>query len=72
MIFYLLLGVLIGVVVTLICTRTKTYGTVIVYLPEDVGEPLYMGFKLNENTINICSKKQVKLNVDVQRLNSQN
>lgn len=71
MFYYLLAGLLIGVVGTLLLSKRKSYGTVIVYFPEDPAEPPYLGFQHNNNTYGISNQKRVEFDVKVEYLNSQ-
>jgi hypothetical protein len=71
MFYYLLAGIVLGVVGTIIFTKRKTYGTVIVFYPDDPAEPPCLGFKINRNSNDICKQKRVEFDVKVEQLNSQ-
>ena len=71
MIYGLLVGLLIGMVSTIIWSRRRTYGTVIVYFPDDPLESPYLGFKVDKSTIDIATKNRVQFNVEIDHLDSQ-
>ena len=71
MAFYILLGIAIGIVGTVIWYNRRTDGFVVVYMPEDPEESPYMGFKFNKHSGEIYKRRSVRFAVKTEELNSQ-
>lgn len=71
MYFWFLLAFLLGVVVTLMCTRRKTSGALKVFIPDEAGEPPYLYVELDGPVDTIYRKKKVSFKVSVTDMNSQ-
>lgn len=71
MVFYLLAGILIGAIITLIIVKLRNDGTLVVYIPGYIEEPPYLSCELNKQVEDICAKRAVRFKVEVRCLDSQ-
>lgn len=66
---FLVCGVIIGVVLTIVVTRLRRAGTLVVYIP-DVEETPYMSLELEHSVGHVSKKKYVTFKVDIRPLNT--
>ena len=66
---YLVCGLIVGVVSTLIVTRMRRAGTLVVWVP-DTDDPPYMSIDLDQSIPQIAKQKYVTAKVETHRLNA--
>lgn len=66
---YLVCGLIVGVVSTLIVTRMRRAGTLVVWVP-DTDDPPYMSIDLDQSIAQIAKQKYVTAKVETHRLNT--
>lgn len=71
LIIFGLLSILLGVVLTVTLIRSKSAGTLKVYIPDDADEPPYLYVELDRPVDSICKAKQVVFKVDTRNIRSQ-
>lgn len=68
-VLYLVCGVIIGVIATIIVTRMRRAGTLVVWVP-DTDDPPYMSIDLDQSIPQIAKQKYVTAKVEIHRLNT--
>lgn len=71
MVWYIFLGVAIGVLVTLIACHFHNDGNLVANIPDIADEPVYLTSEWKITMNQILAKKRVKLKVIIRHLNSQ-
>lgn len=66
---FLACGVLVGVVATLIVTRMRRVGSLVVWVP-DTDDPPYLSIDLDQSIPQIAKQKYVTAKVETCRLNT--
>lgn len=66
---YLVCGVIIGVVATIIITRMRRAGTLIVWV-SNTDDPPYLSIDLDQTVAQIAKKKYVAVKVEIHKLNT--
>lgn len=72
MFWYLLLGFLLGVIVTCIGVLKLKVGVLKVYIPDQTAEPPYLYTELEKPVGFICKRDCVLFKVDIKNLKTQN
>lgn len=70
MVFYILLGILLGVIVTILITRRRSDGDLIVNIPDYEDEVPILTAEWNTPIQFIMGKKNVRMKVVVRQLNT--
>lgn len=68
-VLFLVCGVIIGVVATVIVSRMRRAGTLVIWV-STADEPPYMSIDLDHHPTQIAKKKYVTVKVDVRTLNT--
>lgn len=71
MIYWFLLGLSLGILLTAIAVSLRVVGTLKVFLPYDTSKSPYLGLKVDKSLPAICKKSVVIFRVDVQNIDSQ-
>lgn len=69
--FELFIGILLGVILTLVIVRRSKSGVLRVCIPDDPEEPPYLFVDLDQSVDSICRKKQVIFTVSIKPIRTQ-
>ena len=71
-VLYLIVGLIIGVALTIILARVRRIGTLVVYIPHkyDLDDAPYLTLELDQTVSQESKKRYVTTKVDVRKLNT--
>lgn len=68
-VLFLICGLIVGVGLTIIATRIRRIGTLVVYIPDTDDAP-YLTLELEQSVSQVASKKYVTAQVNVRKLHT--